>query len=176
MSISPKESWYLYHKPDKKKYGPYFLEALCQFIKSEKLEIEVILLCHTSCREWLPAIDKKIFLEQYQTIKPIPNECLSKDNLEAGLELKVTFILNNKTFRTKTKHLSLEGIMIKDTLPEHFREEEFEIYISSPDLQLSIKFQAKFEDDSSIKFSSKNDIGLKHLDSWMNKIPLKKSA
>ncbi len=90
------------------------------------------------------------------------------------LELKVIFVADKKTFRTKTKDLSLGGIQIADALPESFFNKNIQVFISSQDLKVSIKFEAVLLPNRSstkfIQFLSQTEGSLKFLESWLNSV------
>ena len=102
------------------------------------------------------------------------------------LELKVIFVADKKTFRTKSKDLSLGGIQITDALPESFFNKNIQVFISSPDLKISIKFEAILLPNRTsskfVQFISQTEGSLKFLESWLSSVAvdpgknLKKSA
>lgn len=87
------------------------------------------------------------------------------------IELKAVFILNKKSFRTKTVNLSLGGVQIVDPLPDMYFNQKIEIYLSSPDLKISIKFQtelvANMSSHTKLKFTSQNEIGFRYIEAWL---------
>lgn len=102
-----------------------------------------------------------------------------------SIELKAIFIVDKKSFRTKTENLSLGGIKIVDPLPECYFNKKIQIYLSSQDLKFSIKFEANLiqnnKTQTHIKFISQNDLASKHLNAWLQAIsqannPIKKIA
>jgi hypothetical protein len=147
----------------------------------------------------LPSIDQ---IEDEDEIPPILPEMISSVNKvenkvenkeEKGSErrkhqrydiaLKVVFISGKKSFRTKTSDLSLGGLKIVDKLPKCYFDRKIEVFLSSPDLKVSIKFEAELIANKStsthVKFSCKDDIRLKQLENWLqsvSRIQLKKTA
>ena len=117
----------------------------------------------------------------------IPKEKLNlRKHPRHEIELKVIFVADKKTFRTKTKDLSLGGIQITDAVPESFFNKNIQVFISSQDLKISIKFEAILLPNRSstkfIQFVSQTEGSLKFLESWLNSVSdssgqiLKKSA
>ncbi len=87
------------------------------------------------------------------------------------MELKAVFIVDKKSFRTKTLNISLGGIKIVDALPDYYFNRQIQVYLSSSDLKFSIKFEAELVHSknslSQIQFMSQNEISTKHLESWL---------
>lgn len=95
----------------------------------------------------------------------------SRKHPRVSMELKAIFVVDKKSFRTKTINLSLGGIKITDPLPKIYFDREIEVYLSSLDLKFSIKFVAILAGNKStgqqIQFTRKNDAGIKHLEAWI---------
>lgn len=197
------ELWFFYHRVKKTKLGPFPLEALCTFLINEKIELDHVLLCQSGWPKWKKGIDLSPFLNQYQkclrekddvlpstedyedieelpptiplAINPIKqNDHEKRKHPRVAIELKVVFIVEKKSFRTRTFDLSLGGLKIVDPLPEFYFNRQIQVFLSSPDLKISIKFEAELLANTSslthLQFSSKNDIGLKHLEAWLMSI------
>jgi hypothetical protein len=218
MSVEKKDLWYYYHAKIKKRLGPFSTEALCNHLLKEQVELEHIMLCQTGWKNWKCGLNVPEFISFFQNelasfdnllppiietetqaevqIKPDIIASPAKENINkrkharVELELKVVFISGKKTFRTKTVDLSLGGIKTIDPLPEIYFNTPIEVFISSPDLKISIKFSAilvaNANSSTHIQFTGGNDIGQKHLESWLNSVyknqakqiskPLKKTA
>lgn len=192
--MNKNELWFFYHRINKIKQGPFPLEALCSFLINEKVELEHVLLCQSGWQEWKKSQDIPSFLNQYQKSLKLKDDHLpSLENLEEDdeelppmipknnsekrkhprvmIELKVVFIIEKKSFRTKTLDLSLGGLKIVDPLPDMYFNRPIQVFLSSPDLKISIKFEAELLPNTSssthIQFTAKNEIGLKHLEAWL---------
>jgi hypothetical protein len=189
--------------------GPITMESLCFYLINSKFDFENILICQTGWKQWKKALEVPEFINQKQkmlvdledSLPPIEESPVAEEippfipqivpiekkenrvHPRAIIELKVVFITGNKSFRTKTKNVSLGGLKIVDPLPGYYFGKLVEIYLSSPDQKFFIKLKATIlENEKSlthIKFQSKNDIGFKHLSSWLESATnqyIKKSA
>lgn len=96
------------------------------------------------------------------------------------IELKVVIISQDKTFRTKTKDLSLGGMKTYDALPEHFTKNPVDVFISSPDFKISIKFTAEVVSDKKthchIKFIENSQHSIKELETWLSQLESKQNS
>jgi hypothetical protein len=88
-----------------------------------------------------------------------------------SLELKIVFIIDKKSFRTKTLDVSLGGVKIVDPLPECYFDTTIQVFLTSPDQKFSIKFEADLLSNTTSKthlqFNSKSSMALKHLEAWL---------
>ena len=108
-------------------------------------------------------------------VAPIVNDSKEKGELRkhprVPIELKIVFIFEKKTFRTRTLDLSLGGVKIVDPLPECYFDRTIQVFLSSPDQKISIKFEAELVSNTKsltqLQFSSKSEVGLKHLEAWL---------
>ncbi len=130
-------------------------------------------------------IIKKVQIDP-ETIQPIEvkktREELRK-HPRVSLELKIVFIIDKKSFRTKTLDVSLGGVKIVDPLPECYFDTTIQVFLTSPDQKFSIKFEAELLSNTlsktHLQFNSKSSTALKHLEAWLiavNEKQTKKTA
>ena len=208
MSNNTTELWYFYHKLEKAKFGPLTLVSLCTFLISHNIGLDEVFLCQKDWKKWKKGLETEDFVAEYKfqlekdndflpiiddieedsLINPPPTPIDStkdwvsvRKHPRLELELKVIFVADKKTFRTKSKDLSLGGIQITDPLPESFYNKNIQVFISSPDLKISIKFEAILlpnkTSTTQIKFVSQNEGSLQFLEKWLSSVQnIKKSA
>lgn len=116
--------------------------------------------------------NKKVIKQQAQPVVPNSKSWTeSRKHPRVEMELKAIFVVDKKSFRTKTINLSLGGIKITDPLPDIYFDREIQVFLSSMDLKFSIKFTAKLAGNKSsgnqIQFTSENEAGIKHLEAWL---------
>ena len=87
------------------------------------------------------------------------------------IELKVIIVVGSKSFRTKTKDLSLGGLKLAEKIPENLNDKIGDVYIFSLDQKFSIKFQALIQLDAKrdrVKFEAQSQESMLHLEKWIN--------
>lgn len=197
MSEKVSDLWFYYLKSIKVKIGPLKLDTMCSQLVNKNIKLEEIFLAQSGWPKWKIALDVPIFVTVFNdlleneknSLPPIEGECLSpppsllpqnQDNHKwtesrkhprVTMELKAIFVVEKKSFRTKTINLSLGGIKITDSLPAIYFDREIQVFLSSSDLKFSIKFTAELAGNKSsgnqIQFTNQNDLGIKHLEAWL---------
>jgi hypothetical protein len=195
------DTWYFFHKLSKKILGPFTADFLTTLMIDNNFNFQQIFICKPGWKKWSCSqnvtefkilldssneedVDLNEFLEEpQQEIESSNNEVIDDENKDwtkfrehprVTMELKIIFVSGKKSFRTKTIDLSLGGVKTSDPLPEAYLNQELDVFLSSPDLKLSIRFKAELisckDSLSRLKFTEKNDIGLKHLENWINTV------
>ncbi len=158
-----------YLKVSNKIFGPLYPDKMLSLLANPLLDLNLIKIRKEDSESWVNVAKELIGLGQLRIdtidcqIESLPADNViplkkkvsvvadvheRRNEARHRLRLKAVFRLGKIVFRSFTKDISLGGLKLEKEIPVDFRNQEVDVFISSVDGQMQIRFTAKIVESS----------------------------